>query len=261
MENGKIVSIEERIPKLKQQRRKKTNRRLITLLSIFFLLIVCVVYFQSPLSQLKKINIAGNEFYEEEQLLKKSGLSSGMNIWKLDKKEVQSRLQNLPEIKTVHVKWVFPNNLLISIKEYERIAVISKDNSFIPVLENGEILEDQGNAVIPSNTPILIGFTEGEIIEEMINNIKELPLEIIYSISEVNYTPKQTDKYHISLFMNDGNEVSASLRSFAEKMVHYPSIVSQLDPSQKGIIDLEVGSYFKAYKSEGVEISEEEGEG
>jgi cell division protein FtsQ len=33
-------------------------------------------------------------------------------------------------------------------------------------------------------------------------------------------------------------------------MMHYPSIISQLDPNKKGIIDLEVGSYFKAFESE-----------
>ena len=73
------------------------------------------------------------------------------------------------------------------------------------------------------------------------------------SISEIHYTPKKTDHYHISLFMNDGFEVSATLRSFSEKMAHYPSIISQLDPNKKGIIDLEVGSYFKAFEPEAEE--------
>lgn len=261
LDQGKIVSIEERIPKLKQQRRKKANRRLVTLLSLFFLLIVCVVYFQSPLSHIKKISVTGNDLYKAEHLVKNSGLSTGMNIWKLDKKEVEKEIEKLPEIKSATVKWSFPNNVLITVKEYDRIAVIAKENSFIPVLENGEILQDEGSTNSPSNAPILIGFTEGEILEEMVSSLKELPFEILYSISEVNYTPKETDRFHISLYMNDGNEVSASLRSFSKKMIHYPSIVSQLDPSQKGVIDLEVGSYFKTYESGGVETSEEEGEG
>jgi cell division protein FtsQ len=261
LDKGKIVSIEERIPKLKQQRRKKANRRLVTLLSLFFLLIVCVVYFQSPLSHIKKIKVTGNNLYKDEHLIKSSGLSTGMNIWKLDKEQVEKKMIKLPEIETANVKWIFPNNVLITVKEYERIAVIAKDNSYIPVLENGEILEDEGSSNSPSNAPILIGFTEGEILNEMVSSMQKLPFEILNSISEVNYTPKETDRFHISLFMNDGNEVSASLRSFSKKMIHYPSIVSQLDPSQKGVIDLEVGSYFKSYKSEGVEKSEEEGEG
>ena len=79
--------------------------------------------------------------------------------------------------------------------------------------------------------------------------MKELPPEIVNIISEVHYTPKNTDKYHITLFMNDGFEVSATILTFSEKMVHYPSIVSQLDPKVKGVIDMEVGSFFKAYET------------
>ena len=47
------------------------------------------------------------------------------------------------------------------------------------------------------------------------------------------------------------------LRTFAEKMAHYSSIVSQLLPDQKGVINLEVGSYFKAYEQEGDEPDED----
>ncbi len=45
-------------------------------------------------------------------------------------------------------------------------------------------------------------------------------------------------------------------------MIHYPSIVSQIDSSKKGIIDLEVGSYFREYETEGEESNErDESEG
>jgi len=56
--------------------------------------------------------------------------------------------------------------------------------------------------------------------------------------------------------MNDGNEVSATIRTFAKKMSHYPSIIGQLDPNQKGIINLEVGSFFKSYESEGAKTDD-----
>ena len=49
----KVVSIEDRIPKLKQQRRKKANRRLILLLLLFFIFIAFILYFQSPLSHVQ----------------------------------------------------------------------------------------------------------------------------------------------------------------------------------------------------------------
>ena len=122
------------------------------------------------------------------------------------------------------------------------------------------ILKDKGTGTIPMNYPILFDFKEGSALKEAIKGLQALPGEITNSISEIYYTPKKTDSYHISLFMNDGFEVSATLRSFSAKMIHYPSIISQLDPNKKGIIDLEVGSYFKAYET-GTEEKKDNGEG
>lgn len=259
MDKGKIVSIEDRIPKLKQQRRRKANKRLIVLLLLFFTLIVCVVYFQSPLSHVKNVNIIGNHVYSSKELIKLSGLSEDTNIWKIDEVEIVNRLEKLPEIKSVNLDILLPNNVEIQVAEWKRMAYIAKETEFLPVLENGDILKEKVTG-IPVSAPVLVGFSEGDVIQEMIDGLEALPVEVLNSISEIHNSPKDTDKFHITLYMNDGYEVSASLRTFSEKMVHYPSIVSQLDPSQKGIIDLEVGSYFKAYESEGAEEIEDETE-
>lgn len=266
MENGKIVSLEDRIPKLKQQRRKKANRRLIFLLLLFFSLIVFIVYFQSPLSHIHHIEVSGNSFYSSDELLETAGLSKNTNIWKVEEEMVEEKLRKLPEIKAAAVKVNLPNTVLITIKEYKRIAYIKKDKHYFPVNENGKILKKASkNDEIPANAPILIGFSEGNVLNEMIEELGKLPDEVFNSISEIHHSPKETDAYHVTLFMNDGFEVSATIRSFSEKMTHYPSIVSQLDPAKEGIIDMEVGSYFKAYEQEGADESEDkeeiEGEG
>lgn len=261
MEKGNIVSIEDRIPKLKEQRRKKANRRLITLLLLFFFLIICIVYFQSPLSNVKNVVVSGNELYSRDVLINKSGITQKTNIWKIDSGEIERKIEKSPEIKEATIETKLPSTVYIKVKEYKRIAYISKEKLFLPVLENGQMLNEKQMTEIPVNAPILIGFKEGRVLNEMIEGLEELPREVLNSISEINYTPKETDEFHITLFMNDGYEVSATLRSFSDKMSHYPSIASQLDPNVKGIIDLEVGSYFKAYETEGAENLEEEGQG
>lgn len=264
MEKGNVVSLEDRIPKLKQQRRKKANRRLIVLLLLFFSMIVFVIYFQSPLSRVKEISISGNQTYTTEELIAVSGLSKKTNIWKVDKGAIEGRLKELPEISGAEIETRLPNTVVIKVAEHNRIAYIAKEKSFLPVLENGMILSKQEITDIPVNAPLLLGFKEGDVLLEMIDSLESLPREVLNAISEIHYSPKKTDEYHITLYMNDGFEVSATLRSFSEKMAHYPSIISQLDPGVSGVIDLEVGSYFKAYGPEGDdsrgEEEEEEGE-
>ncbi|MED1469621.1 cell division protein FtsQ/DivIB [Bacillus salipaludis] len=247
MDKGKIVALEDRIPKLKEQRRRKANRRLILLVLLFFTFIAAIAYMQSPLSHVKRISVIGNDLYSSQEIIKKTGVTKNTNIWKVKSKEISQKLKELSEVNKVKVKIQWPNTIMITIQEHKRIAYLKKEGSYFPVMENGKILTEKSFKEIPSNSPILFDFEEGAVLNEMVDELKNLPAEIVNSISEIHYTPKKTDKYHISLFMNDGFEVSATLRSFSEKMVHYPSIVSQLDPNKKGVIDLEVGSYFKAY--------------
>jgi cell division protein FtsQ len=266
MDKGKIVALEDRIPKLKEQRRRKANRRLIILLFLFFTMIAVVAYVQSPLSHVKKITIKGNDLLSTNEIISTSHLSKKTNIWSVKKDSIALDLQKVNVIKEAKVKMVWPNTVMIEIEERKKIAYLESDNSYYPVMENGKILKDREVAEIPVNAPILFKFKEGAILKETVSALLELPDEVLNAISEVHYTPKKTDQYHISLFMNDGFEVSATLRSFSEKMIHYPSIISQLDPNKKGIIDLEVGSYFKAYelkaeKSEESEIENDKGEG
>jgi cell division protein FtsQ len=260
MDKGKIVSIEDRIPKLKHQRRKKANRRLIMLLALFFILIAGIIYFQSPLSKVKEITVSGNHSYTFEQIVEKSGLSLESNIWKVNRGEIEKKLEKIEEIENATVNVKLPNTVGIKVEEYDRLAYISKGKSFYPVLENGHILGKKQIEEIPVNAPILIGFKEGKVLDEMLASLEELPEVVINSISEIHSKPVKTDKYLIKLYMNDGFEVNATLRTFSEKMAHYPSIVSQLDPDKKGVIDLEVGSYFKAYEAEEAEEVEIEQE-
>lgn len=251
MEKAKIVALEDRIPKLKQQRRRKANRRMIFVLSLFFSLIAIIAYIQSPLSHVKNIIVTGNEFYSKEEIIQKTGISHKTNIWKVDKKGTAAKLQRLPEIQQANVQVKLPNVLLIHIREHKRIAYLKKDSFYYLILDNGKVLKSRKITSPPVNAPILIDFNEGSVLNELVAELQKLPDEITNSISEIHYSPHKTDRYHISLFMNDGFEVSATIRGFADKMAHYPSILSQLDPKKKGIIDLEVGSFFKAFGPEG----------
>ncbi|MBO0994280.1 cell division protein FtsQ/DivIB [Bacillus sp. SD088] len=257
MPKGKVLSLEDRIPKIKVHRRKKANRRLIILLSVFFLLIVVVVYFQSPLSHIKEIDIKGNKIASKEDILSVSGLEPGGKLWNINRKNVKNNLKKLPEVKDVDVKITFPNTIKLHIKEHASLALLMNDDQHVqPVLENGQVLKEKNRLLM--NAPILIKFKEDEILKDLIAQLKDIPTEIYYSISEIQHDPKKTDPYHIYLYMNDGNEVNATIPTLAEKMAHYPSVVGQLDPDTKGVIDFEVGSFFRAYEKEGEDMNEEE---
>ena len=257
VEERKVVSLEERIPKLKQRRIKKANRRAIMLLSLFFLLLVLVLYFLSPLSNVSTVKVKGNDYVTNEMVVKSSGVTSETSIWKIDKDEIAAKLKEIPYIKDASVELVLPNTVRITVDEYRQLGYVVKNSSYLPVLESGKMIEPMKKEDVNLSAPLLFGYEEGRAFESMAEALAKLPEEIVNSISEIHYTPTETDGYHTTLYMNDGFEVSATSKTLAKKLVHYPSIVSQITEGAKGVIDLEVGSYFRAYDTEGTAAEDE----
>src|SRR5699024_10780455 len=119
MKKEKIVSIEDRIPKLKQARKKKANRRLVFYLSIFFILISVIVYIQSPLSDVKTINIKGNSIVSDEEITELAQLNDSPNIWAISKKNMEQKITDSPMVESANIKKKLPRTVQINIDEYE----------------------------------------------------------------------------------------------------------------------------------------------
>lgn len=244
MEKKKVVSIEDRIPKLKQARRKKANRRLIFYLSIFFILISIIVYLQSPLSHIREIEVKGNNFLLSEEIVDISQLTTETNIWTIDQQGIVEALEGNEAIRSAQVDRKLPWTVEIVVQEYNHIGYVKDESSYHPVLHNGKVLSSIHKSTI-GDGPLLSSFTDEEYLSKMASQLDELPQNIYRLISEVTWQPTELNKNKILLYMNDGFIVDGTIRNFSEKMLAYPSIVSQLDPGEKGIIHIGVGSYFE----------------
>src|SRR5690625_4396312 len=122
MEEEKIVSIEERIPKLKQSRRKKANRTLLLYLTLFFILITIIIYLQSPLGHIKEIKVSGNNMIPAEQIVKYSNLKTDTNIWRVYTSEIEKNINEHPLIAEVTVKRQLPQTMAVTVTEHRVIG-------------------------------------------------------------------------------------------------------------------------------------------
>lgn len=247
MNKKKVVSIEDRIPKLKQARKKKATRRLIFYLSVFFLLISVVIYLQSPLSQIKSININGNTIIAKEEIIELSNLTTGANIWTINKNNVKKRIQDNPIIQSASVKRSLPWDVDVTIKEYDLVGFIQEKDYYLPVIEKGEIINNRKSESIRGDAPLLINFSEDKYLKNMAKELQVLKPSILSMISEIYWQPTKENKNKILLYMNDGYVVSSTIRGFSQKMTVYPSIVSQLDEDSEGIIHISGGAYFESF--------------
>ncbi|MEC5422782.1 FtsQ-type POTRA domain-containing protein [Virgibacillus sp. C22-A2] len=250
MSKKKVVSIEDRIPKLKQARKKKANRRLIFYLSIFFFLISIIVYLQSPLSHIKTINVTGNSFYTEEEVINKSELTTTTNIWTINKAAIIAAIESNPIINSVEIERKLPWTIEIHLSENDLVGYISDENKFYPVLGNGTVLSNVGQNTFNGEAPLISDFSDEAYLHRMTDELQKLPGNILNLISEIYWTPSEDNKNKIVLYMNDGYMVKGTIRNFADRMEVYPSIVSQLEPNSSGIIHIGVGAYFESFDSE-----------
>lgn len=256
--NKNIVSIEDRIPKLKEARKKKANRRLIFYMTIFFFLISIIVYLQSPLSHVKTIDIQNNTFVTDEEITKSIEIDTKTNIWTVDVSDTENKLKENPIIDEAMVSKKLPWTISIDIAEKQIIGFIEDQGKFYPVLENGEMLETAAYSHFNGEAPLMIGFTDREYLSKIASELKSLPEDILDLISEVHWEPEEDNKNNIFLYMSDGFIVQGTIRDFAEGMTAYPSVVSQLDPEVKGVIHVGVGVYFEAFTEEEQETSDDE---
>lgn len=258
MEKKKIVSIEDRIPKLKQVRKKKANQRLIFYLSIFFILISIIIYLQSSLSDIKNIVVKGNHSVSNEEVIEQSLLTTQTNIWTIKQEKIKDIIGRNPIISSVEVNRQLPWTVEITIEEFDRVGYIKTENQFYPVLENGTTLSNATSFI--GDAPIIEGFTDELLFNNMVGELQKMSKSILNLISEIHWQPTNENQNKIMLYMNDGFIVNSTIRNFADKMQIYPSIVAQLEPGSEGIIHIGVGAYFETYHNDENEEIETENE-
>lgn len=248
----KVIDIEDRIPTLREKRRKRTNKKFIILITLFFLTLFLLLYFQSPYSDVKNIHIKGFNLVNEEEYLKQSNLQVGQSMWSFREKEVEDNIKKLEWVKNVEVHKHWLTSVEINIEEWPKVAYISENNSFYPILENGVVFKELGSST-PIDAPIFLEFEDSELRKRLLKELAGLEPTVLAMISQINATPTSSDPYAITLFMNDGYEVRAEITSLAEKLNYYPSIIAQIENNgefEKGIIDIEVGTYYRSYSEE-----------
>lgn len=252
----KVIDIEDRIPTLREKRKKRTNFKFTLLVSLFFLTLFLLLYFQSPYSEIKKISVIGSELVNENVYINQSNLKTGDSMWGFRERNVEEKIRQQKWIKDVQVKRRWLNTVEIKVKEWKKVAYISEDNSLYPMLENGVIFK-QISKIEPIDAPVFLQFEDRKLRKIILKELAKLDPTVLSLISQIVATPTSADPYAITLFMNDGYEVRAEISSLSDKLKYYPSIVAQIENAgqfEKGVIDIEVGSYYRSYSDEYKEI-------
>ncbi|GAA0460626.1 cell division protein FtsQ/DivIB [Alkalibacillus silvisoli] len=256
MADKKIVSIEDRIPQLKQARKKKANRRFIFYLTLIISLILIIVYMQSPLSHVKSVEVTNNEAVNEENIIDLADINKDQSFWNISADDLTERITEHPEIEHAEVKRSWYNTFVISVQEFTRVAYQRDGDYFYPVLQNGDRLNEVQLDHPREDAPLLHGFEE-EPLKELAEQLALIPQSVSLLISEIYWEPEEHNSEQIRLFTTDGQEVIGAISNFSSKMEAYPSIASQLNDDIEGVLHLDVGAYFVPYDNEDLDELDE----
>lgn len=233
--------------------------RLVLLNMGFTLAISVTLYFLSSYSRVGELSVVGANEIVVQDVIDASTVKSGESLWEtyFDKVEIEKSIkEKLPQIREVYLSLDGLNDFVFQVEEYKTVAYLFETQEYYKILENGKVLE-QKETVARGGLPVISSFEEGAVLNRFIDEYSKLEESLHKSISEVQYDPSETDTYRIRLYMNDGNQVIASIPTFSNRMQYYPVMKNETGEI-KGVFNMQAGAYFTPYDA--ADLSEESNE-
>lgn len=226
----------------------KVMQRYIPIVLFNVIIIAIMGYFISPLSKVGTISVEGNQAVYDQQIIDQSGIHGGDSLIETMRKKdvaVSHIVDELPQVSNSTIEVTGFNDIIIQVKEFNTVAYIADDSSYLRVLENGAVLDDVYSVSI-GNQPVLTKFEEGEALDQMIKELSKVEMPILNLISEIELITDRPNSLFIRVYMNNGNRVLSSIPTFSEKIPYYPQMVQAVN-GKKGVFDMEVGVYFTPF--------------
>jgi len=170
------------------------------------------LFFSTSYFEIKKIEVAGLNKLQRDEVVKLAGVSPNMNIFVLEKDSIKSRLLLNPSIQTAKVELEGLYTLKISIRERTSLLYIKSGRNFFEVSEDGVILGSDIST--KKDLPIITGIElEDKRIGDSVNKLDEflaaknwiiaLDPDILKNISEINLANLQNPY----LFLVSGEKI------------------------------------------------------
>ena len=192
---------------------------------IFIVLLAAYVLLQSPIFTISNIYVLGNNSLSSEDVIKVSGIVTGMNIFKADLKTADSKIKAIPLVKDEKTTRKFPHTVVIEISERSPVALVLLEGHFVEVDAEGVYLR-QGSAGA-TGLPVITGGqlltsgpgkqVKGEEFEKALKVVGQLPVELRQNLSEINVSNDE----RVTLYTIDGTECKMGFAEDAGKKGNY----------------------------------------
>ncbi|SFG28780.1 cell division protein FtsQ [Desulfotomaculum arcticum] len=192
---------------------------------IFIVLLAAYVLLQSPIFTISNIYVLGNNSLSAGDVIKVSGIVTGMNIFKADLNAAAGKIMAIPMVKDAQTIRKFPHTVVIEISERSPVALVLLEGRFVEVDAEGVYLR-QGKAGT-TGLPVITGGklqvsgpgkpVQGTEFEKALKVVGQLPVELRQNLSEVNVGGDE----RVTLYTIEGTECKLGFAEDAGKKGNY----------------------------------------
>lgn len=222
---------------IKQKKRKLNKKRVFSVLFLFIVLSIVIIKVFN--SNIKNIYVKGNEMLTDQQVIDIAGIQDYPTSVNNLSVTLEKRLEKNQYILEANVtKSKFTSKVTIEIIENYPLFYHQIENKVI--LYNGDKVTD--NFTVPT----IINHIPDTIYEKFFKAIKKVKKDVLYRMSEIQYSPNDVDEERFFVVMNDGNYVYLTLNKFLS-INKYVDMIKTFD-NKKGILYLDSGEYFDIFE-------------
>ncbi|MDR6551383.1 FtsQ-type POTRA domain-containing protein [Paenibacillus qinlingensis] len=246
------MSEDNKVPTLPVPKpRTRTNRKLLSFLIIFFLTVLIILFFQSSLSRISRIEVEGNVLLGSDVIGQASQVAIGDRFFAVSSATIGQRISTVPMIKKATVKKVFPGLIHIQVEEFPKVAFqIDPDGKKQAVLADGSVITLPAGSGVPLDMPILTGWADNDPNKAALCKVLgEIPQSALSDVSEIKPDPSESYPDKIKIYTRSQFEVHTTIAYLPDKIDNLPGYVASLveDHITNGIITMLEAEYHSPF--------------
>lgn len=150
--------VQARRREVSRERMLRRRRVVLVVLGVLVALIAAGATLFTPLFDVDRIIVRGATNATAESIVQASGVRTGDPLIMMDTHQVARRVDRVPYVATARVKRVFPGTVIITVTERTAIAMATRDDATIALLDAaGRVVETRGE--VPPGLPRIDGLT------------------------------------------------------------------------------------------------------
>lgn len=238
--NTKNIAPEQQ-EKIMQKRKKKQKAiKWILILALLIVAILCAMF--SPLFNIKKIEVQGNEITSKNEIISLSQIQLEENTFKLNKSQIKKQIKENAYIQSVIIVRNLPSEIVIKVEERKPAYLLEYAGSYIVIDKQGYMLEIKNEKM---NLPVIQGAVTSTEEFKVGNRLCTEDLEKLAEILRIVEIAQVNDIYTIITGIDIENAENIKLIFESEDKVAYLGDSSNMNTKIlmiKSIIEKEKGN-------------------